>query len=113
MASNKRLNSNQTKQWHMYAKNFEDESDDKDDDVDDEDSDDPEILDAVKNSSDESEDDTDVEKGSGDESDPGYLETDSISDDEPPKRRVKRGKTIEEEKSTAKIFTARSGRQWS
>ncbi len=109
MASNKLSNSNQSKDWLQRSRHSDVESDVEDDNVD-SDSDDAEIPPTLQDSSDESDDDSMVEKDSGDESDASDIETDNISDEEPPRRRAKREHQMEQ--SRAKIFTARSGRQW-
>ena len=51
-----------------------------------------------------------VENDLGDEYDASDTETESISDEEPPRRRAKRDN--QGEKPAATIFTARCGRQW-
>jgi hypothetical protein len=109
MPSKKRIDPNQPKHWHECAEHFDHESDNDDDNIIN-DSEDPEMPYNLQESSDESEDDAAIEKDSGDESDTSYVETDSISDEEPPRRRAKREK--QSERSEVKIYTARSGRQW-
>ncbi|CAM4846679.1 unnamed protein product, partial [Rotaria magnacalcarata] len=93
MTSNKRIDPNQPKHWHECAEYFDNESDDQDDDV-----------------NNDSEDPVMVEKDSGDESDASYVKSDGTSDEEPPRRRAKREQQLKQ--SEIKIFTARSGRQW-
>ncbi|CAF5197454.1 unnamed protein product, partial [Rotaria magnacalcarata] len=109
MTSNKRIDPNQPKHWHECAEYFDNESDDQNDDVNN-DSEDPEMLHIHQDSSDESEDPVMVEKDPGDESDASYVKSDSTSDEEPPRRRAKREQQLKQ--SEIKIFTARSGRQW-
>ncbi|CAM4849271.1 unnamed protein product [Rotaria magnacalcarata] len=109
MTSNKRIDPNQPKHCHECAEYFDNESDDQNDDVNN-DSEDPEMLHIHQDSSDESEDPVMVEKDPGDESDASYVKSDSTSDEEPPRRRAKREQQLKQ--SEIKIFTARSGRQW-
>jgi hypothetical protein len=67
MASHKRSDPDQSKHWHEYA----------------------------EHSDDESVDGTPIKKDSGDKSDASYVETESISYEEPPRQRAKREQRVE------------------
>jgi hypothetical protein len=75
MASHKRSDPDQSRHWHECA----------------------------ENSDDESEDGTAIKKDSDDKSDAGYVENESISDEEPLRRRAKREQRVE--RPEVKIFT--------
>ncbi|CAF3535705.1 unnamed protein product [Rotaria socialis] len=99
MKSNKRSDPNQSTHWHELTENIEEDARDEDNAV----TDDPEnseIPNGLENSSEES-DEGSIENDSGDESDTSYAETEHTSDEEPPL-----------EGSEVKIFSTRSGRQW-
>jgi len=65
---------------------------------------DPEVPHNLQDSSHESENDSAIEKDSSDESDTGYAEPDSTSDEENPRRRAKREHQMEQPE--VKIFSA-------
>ena len=102
MDSKKHSDSNRSKYWFRYSEHFNDESTDEDD------SEDAEIPSTLQDSSDELDGGV-VEKDSGNESNASTVETGSISDDEPLRRRAKC--KLQVEQSPVQIFTAKSGRQ--
>ncbi|CAM4802175.1 unnamed protein product [Rotaria magnacalcarata] len=107
MNSTKRLYPNQPTHWNECAEQFEEDSDDEGGDM----TNDPENLeipDSHQSSSEES--DAPIETDSGDESDTTYVTTEDTSDEEPPKRRRKREPPLE--RPEVKIFSSKSGRQW-
>jgi hypothetical protein len=92
-ASKKRFNPNQPKHWHEYAEHFDNEFDDECYDVN-INSEDLEILHSLQDSCEESEGGAAIEKGSDYEYDTNYADSGSISDEVPPRHRVKREKQV-------------------
>jgi hypothetical protein len=95
MGERKRSNFNQSKYWLDDSEHFDDKSSDEDTNVN-HDSEDAEIPSTLQDTS--------------DESDENSVETESISDEEPPKRRAKRKPQVKP--APIKIFSLKSGRQW-
>jgi hypothetical protein len=107
MGERKRSNLNRSKYWLEDSEHFDDKSSDEDTNLN-HDSEDAEIPSTLQDTSDES-DDCMVEKDSADESDEN-VETESISDEEPPRRRAKRKPQVKI--APVQIFSSKSGRQW-
>jgi len=108
MGKRKRSNFNESKYWLEDSKHFDDKSSDEDTNVN-HGSEDVEIPSTLPDTFDESDDST-VEKDSGDKSDENSVETESISDEEPPRRQAKRKSQVKP--TPVKIFSSKSGRQW-
>lgn len=109
MSKRKRSNVNHSKDTFEDSAYFDDKSSDDDNSSVNQDSEDAEIPSTLQDTTDESDDGV-VEEDSGDECGESSVETEDISDEEPPRRRAKCKPQIK--RTPVKIFSSKSGRQW-